>query len=139
MSHLKYLAFFAILLIQKTECLVVCTAADRIYFPHLLNFIGSLHKTNFNELEMLMVYDLGLTVEQISTLQKIEKLEICQVRKVHPDILKGFIIHPNGRSVPGWYAWKPVVIKQALEKNQTVLWIDAGTTILNRLNLFIAI
>ena len=39
----------------------------------------------------------------------------------------------SGKAVPGWYSWKPIAIKQALEMRPLVLWIDAGSTILKSL------
>lgn len=114
---------------DKTD-IYICTAANYIYFPHLLNFIGSLHKVNFDSLKEIAVFNLGLTDDQIKELHKIEKLSVHEVEKVHPDILKEFMVLPNGKTAPGWYAWKPVAIKQALDMFPYVLWIDAGSTFL---------
>ena len=117
---------------QPACALTLCTACNAGYFKRLLNFIGSLHQVNFDELDTLAVYNIGLTDEQINHLQAIEKLEVREVRKVHRDILKPFHVY-NGKYVPGWYAWKPVLIKQELEIHPTVLYCDAGTTVLQSL------
>lgn len=117
--------------------LYFCTAADSKYFFHLLNLIGSIHRVNYDELGEIAVFDLGMTQEQCAVLQTIEKVVLYEVEKVHTDIIKPFLTVSTGRKiVPGWYAWKPVVIKQALEKFPYVLWIDAGTTVLRPLNIF---
>lgn len=118
--------------VQNAYALNICTACDSGYFKKLLNFVGSLHQTNFDNLSTLAVYNLGLTEEQINQLNAIEKVEIREIRKVHPDILKPFRTLEN-KYVAGWYAWKPVAIKQELEIHPTVLWIDAGSTICNSL------
>ena len=102
MPHMIRLLLFLFLFYHNAFSMNICTAADAIYFRHLLNFIGSLHKTNYDQLQVLMVYNLGLTEEQIQYLKHIEKLEVHEVRKVNPDILKHFVVHPNGKSVPGW-------------------------------------
>ncbi len=130
MKLFKITLSLCLLLSKNVFCITICTAADAFYFQPLLNFIGSLHKVNFCELDTLLVFDLGLNAEQIAFLNKIEKLQVHEVRRVHPDILKKFTVLPNGKTGPGWYAWKPVVIKQALEQFPTVLWLDAGTTLL---------
>ena len=126
MKSARFVLLFLLLCAQNIYCLTICTAANAFYFQPLLNFIGSLHKVNFDDLHTLMVYDLGLTEEQLNYLSLIDKLEVHKVREVHPDILKPVMVFPNGKTVPGWYAWKPVVIKQSLEKVPAVLWIDAG-------------
>lgn len=114
--------------------LYFCTAANGPYFDVLLNLIGSLHKTNFEDLGELAVFDIGLTSDQRNYLQTISKIRVCDVEKVNPEILTLFCVNNWGKFVPGWYAWKPVVIKQSLELYPYVLWLDAGTTVLGKLN-----
>jgi len=114
-----------------------CTAADSHYFNALLNLIASIHKTNFDNLVEIAVFDLGLTHTQLELLSTMQKVSIHTVEQVHPDILKPFLTSNWGKVVPGWYAWKPVVVKQALQLFPYVLWIDAGFTILKPIdNLF---
>jgi len=117
--------------------LYFCTASDEKYFDRLLNLIGSIHKTNFNNLQEIAVFNLGLNQEQINCLDKIQKIKVYEVERVHPDVIKQFKTHNSGKTVPGWYAFKPVVIKQCLDMFPYILWIDAGTTVLKPLdNLF---
>jgi len=105
------------------------TAANAGYFVPLLNLIGSLHRVDFENIGCIAVFDLGLTPEQKDTLQRIEKVKLYEVEQVNPDILKPFNTRAWGKPVPGWYAWKPVIIKQALDIFPSLLYIDAGTTI----------
>lgn len=111
-----------------------CTAADSRYFPYLLNLIGSIHATNFKSLGEIAVFDLGLTQEQIAYLHKIEKVSIHTIELTHPDLLKLYKSNDAGRMVIGWYAWKFVMVKQALDLFPHVLWVDAGTTIFKPLD-----
>lgn len=108
----------------------ICTAADSRFFNHVINLIGSIHKTNFDALGEIIVFNLGLSLAQKHYLRQIQKTTVHEIELVHPDLLKRFDTRPGGKTVPGWYAWKPVAIKQALEKHPYILWIDAGTTIL---------
>lgn len=123
-----------------TKPLNFCTATDAKYFPCLLNLIGSIHKHNFNELGHIAIFDLGLTAEQKTTLTNIQKVGIYTIEKTNPDLLTPFNTRQWGKPVPGWYAWKPVAIKQAYDlfaDDEPFLWIDAGTTVLKDLtNLF---
>lgn len=115
----------------------ICTASDNKYFFLLLNLIGSIHKTNFDNINEIAVFNLGLDPNQISYLNSMKKVRVYEVEKVNPDIIKPFTTTSWGKQVPGLYAWKPVIIKQALEMFDAVLWIDAGTTILKPIdNLF---
>lgn len=114
----------------------ICTAADEHYFPCLINLIGSIHKNNFSEIEEIAVFDLGLSSHQITYLNNIQKLKVYPIEITHPDLLKRLNTRTWGKPIPGWYAWKPVIIKQAFDlfpDNPTVFWIDAGTTILKSL------
>ncbi len=111
-----------------------CTAADSKYFDYLVNLIGSIHKNNFDNLKEIAVFDIGMNKGELDHLSKIQKLKIYQVNLVHPDILKPFKTLNEGKMVPGWYAWKPVIIKQALDMFPQVLWIDSGSVVLKPLD-----
>lgn len=131
---------FLIILLISLPCHAIdmyfCTASNSKYFNNLMNLIGSLHKTNFEHLKEIAVFDIGLNQEQINKIESIEKTKIYKVELTHPDLLQEFTT-VAGKTVPGWYAWKPVAIKQALDMYPYVIWIDAGTTVLKPLdNLF---
>ena len=111
-----------------------CTAADSRFFIPLKNLIGSIHQTNFNNLANIAVFDLGLTNDQINELNKMQKVKVYEIEMINPNIRTFFKTDKNNRVVRGYFAWKPVVIKQSLEKFPYILWIDAGSTILKPLN-----
>jgi len=114
----------------------IVTASDSAYFPRVLSLIGSLHKSNYDNISQIYVYDIGLSSSERSNLDHMQKVTIKQVEKTHPDILKSVLKHPGSQNptrVIGNYAWKPVAIKQALDMHETVFWIDAGVTILRSL------
>jgi len=110
-----------------------CTAADDKHFPILLNMIGSIHLHNFYDVEKILVYDLGLSEINKTQLQNIKKVELCEIEATNPDILTDIETGPN-RKVKGLFSWKPVVIKDALDKCPYVLYLDSGTTVLKPLN-----
>ena len=143
MQQVKNKIFFMLCIIiapiycHEHDTLNFCTAAESHYFPHLLNLIGSIHHTNFDNLDTIFIYDLGLSEQQINQLNRIDKIKVCALEKTNPELLKSFQVNASGKCVPGWYAWKPVAIKQSLEHCENVVWLDAGTTVLKPLdNLF---
>lgn len=111
-----------------------CTCADTKYFEKLVNLIGSIHKNDFEHLGEIAVFDLGFTKQQRQKLNNMRQIKVYQVELVHPDLLKNFCVGGT-KMVPGWWAWKPVVIKQALELFPYILYTDAGNVILKPLDL----
>jgi hypothetical protein len=102
-----------------------------VFFDLLLNLIGSIHRFNFDKLGEIAVFNLGFNSNQLIMLDKIKKLKVYEVEKVHPQLLDPIKTSPGGRMVRGVFAWKPVVIKQTLEKFPYILYLDAGVTVLN--------
>ena len=111
-----------------------CTPSDARHFPLLKNLIGSIHHVDFQNLGEIAVFDLGLTDAQRSELSRMEKVSLHSVEMTHPHLLTYFTTAPNGRQVRGFFAWKPVIMKQALDLFSYCLYVDAGTTVLKPLN-----
>ncbi len=129
-----YCLFLAIFLSARLTAATshyYCTVADAKYFPLLLSLIGSIHEVDYDHLNQIAVFDIGMTEEQRATLEKIEKTHVYDVEKVHPNIFTEYRANNDGKIVPGWYLWKPVILKQASEKFPYFLYVDAGTLILN--------
>ncbi|MCX5922440.1 MAG: hypothetical protein NTX86_03865 [Candidatus Dependentiae bacterium] len=110
-----------------------CTAADGDYFTMLMNLIGSIHKNDFDNLGTIAIFDLGLPPEARAHLCTIEKVIVCDVERKNPHILQYFRTNPDQLIKRGWFTWKPVVIKQALDMFPHILYLDAGTTVLQPL------
>jgi hypothetical protein len=121
-------------LFSSNTPLYFVTAADSRFYPHLLNLIGSIHHLNYDDLGEIAVFDLGMTFEQKESLRNIKKLSIYRFESINPDITKPFVRTHSGHIAHGWFAFKYVAMKQALDKFPYVLWIDAGSTVLKPLN-----
>lgn len=119
--------------IQDSIPMYFCTVADEKHYPILLNMIGSIHKHNYYDVEEILVYDLGLSDVHKKELQNIKKVKVCEIEQTNPDIFSN-IETGKGRHVRGLFSWKPVVIKDALDRHPYTLYLDAGTTILKPLN-----
>lgn len=107
-----------------------CIPSDSKFFDKLLMLIGSIHYTNFVKTKEIAVFNLGLTKKQVNFLNTIEKVSVHNVELTHPDLLKYFKKNKSKNQVRGWYAWKPVVIKQSLDMFPYVLYLDAGCCVL---------
>lgn len=112
----------------------IVTASDERFFPALLNCIGSLHKVDFDNIGEIAVFDLGFTVHQKQILKTIQKVKIYSIKMTSPFLLTNFKIDLNGKIARGLYAWKPVVIKQALDMFPYILYMDAGICALTSLD-----
>ncbi|BDC34774.1 hypothetical protein Noda2021_07320 [Candidatus Dependentiae bacterium Noda2021] len=128
------LSFIVFTLTLQAQPLNFCTASNAHFFNCLMNLIGCLHKHNYQDIGEIAVFDLGLSTEQKDILNAIQKVSIHEIDRVHPDILTPVQTTPWGKMVPGWYAWKAVLVKQALDLFDRVLYIDAGTTVYRPLN-----
>lgn len=140
---MRYSAFFALLLTMSLPATPTpqyyCTAADAGYFDRLMNLIASIHTTNYEQLGTIAVFDLGLTQKQIQQLKRIQKVQVFKLEPYNPAIRIPFSSDKNNsfKKAPGWYAFKDVALQQVLDRFPSVLWIDAGTTVLKPLdNLF---
>lgn len=106
-----------------------CVGADKQNFHGLINLIGSIHKFNFDDIGEIAVFNLGLTKCQREEFNAIEKVNVYEVEKTNPDLLTLFKVKKDGTLARGWYAWKPVIIKQALDLFPYVLYLDSGVTV----------
>ncbi len=128
---LTFFSLFHSLQAEEKTFHYYCTVADEVHYPLLLNLIGSIHKADFDHLDEIAVFDIGLTAEQRAKINQIEKTKVYDVEMIHPDLCTYFVTHPSGKRVRGWYAWKAVVMKQALDMYPYMLYIDAGSLVLS--------
>jgi hypothetical protein len=110
-----------------------CTISDDKHYPLLVNMIGSIYRYNYYDVESILVYDLGLSETHKRELSNMKKVVLCEIEQTNPDIISD-IRTSETRYVKGLFSWKPVVLKDALDKYPYVLYLDAGTTIMKPLN-----
>ena len=138
-KHLKnYFRLVIAVVLFSANCVVAdaslkhyyCTPSDERHFPLLMNLIGSIHEVDYENLGEIAVYDLGMTDKQLDIVKNIKKVTVHKLEMVNPDLCKYFKTCASGRMVKGWFAWKPVVMKQALDIFPYVLYVDAGSIVL---------
>lgn len=103
------------------------TAASSNHFRTLINFVHNYRKQRSNI--ALHVYDLGLKHGEVRALRK-------QVGVVyHAFNFSNEPPHFKMSKNAGAYAWKPVLIKEMLDKYASeVLWLDCGDRIVRQTN-----
>ncbi len=105
------------------------TSADANFFNKLVTLIETIQKNDGQDFSEIAVFDLGFKSWQREYLVNLERVKVCDLEMVHPDLLKYFQTSSGGRKVRGWFAWKPVAIKQALDLYPYVLYLDAAMEI----------
>lgn len=98
--------------------LVVVSAASYLYFDRLRNLVGSVHRHEGWQNTPVVVYDIGLSPAQVAEAQS-----WCAVRVVAPAAWREWPEHVRELQT---YAWKPLIIADALREHRWVLWQDAG-------------
>ena len=101
------------------------TVCDQEHYNWCVLHIESIFEHNQNVKE-IAVFNLNLTPLQKSILEKKDRVVVLPIEKVNPLMQEQILVRKNGRMSRGWYSWKPVAIKQALERYPYVLYIDAG-------------
>lgn len=109
--------------------LYFATSADTQFFPLAINLISTIHKHHYTDTKEIAVFDLGFKPEERAELQKIDKVTVYDIELTNPDLLVHFQTPAGGPRIRGWYAWKPVAIKQALDLFPYVLYMDAGISV----------
>jgi hypothetical protein len=111
------------------------TSADTEHYNWALNLIAGIHRYNFAKLGEIAVFDLGLLPEERAHLESLSGVSVYDVEKTNPVMFQKFVINKKGKIARGWYSWKPVAIKQAMEKFSSFFYLDTGITIQGPLDL----
>lgn len=104
-------------------------ATDDQFLKMAVNLIATIYKYNYENTKAIAVFDIGLTNLQREFLNRLEKVTVYDVELTHPDLLKVFLIRNDGKTARGWYSWKPVVMKQALDLFPYAIYTDAGISL----------
>ncbi|HLB41184.1 MAG TPA: hypothetical protein VJJ83_05315 [Candidatus Babeliales bacterium] len=118
-----------------------CTAADSKFFEKVVQLVQGINQHNGEQVAKILVFDLGFTKAQRQALAQLPKVALRQITNPHPAVLTMFktgLIKPGlNRYVRGWFMWKPLVLKQALDECPYIFYIDSAIEIYGPLtNLF---
>lgn len=121
-----------------SEKMVFVTVADAERYAMLGKCLDYIVATNSENLQQIAVFDLGFHEDQREALNQRKHVHVYDIERVNPDMTTFFVVRSNGRKARGWYSWKPVVLKQALEMFPEILYMDASTIVKKPLDLFFA-
>lgn len=108
--------------------LVLVTAASHVFFGALMNLVGSVHFWEGSKKLPILVYDLGLTVAERAEVRGWAGVSLRTFDfSAHPDHVRDLYN----------YAWKPIVIQDALSRcTSAILYQDAGQELRQPLHTF---
>ena len=76
-------------------------------------------------------------MSNVQVLEGMEKVHVYPIEQTNPDMLTHFRTRNDFyKMVRGWYSWKPVAIKQALDMFDCILYLDSSTIVMNPLDKF---
>ena len=110
--------------------LVFVSGADSGYFEALANLAASLRY--WAPQHKLVVYNLGMTEEQLRTIVKNKRDEWSNVAAIK--WMNGFPEdYPSHISIGKRYAWKPIAMNESVHEYGSIFWLDAGSTVVGNL------
>lgn len=118
--------------------LTIVTAASANHAHTLLNLVKNLSEQKETQM-FVVVYDLGLTVEQRGKLEDLiilHPLRFCIETFDYSKYPSYFDINVNA----GYYAWKPAIVFQVCQRYKgLVIWMDSGNLVHKKLDNLIQI
>lgn len=135
LSHHIIALFFLIISINNLDAIphYFCTCADDKFFDRVIRLVDLINKNDHDFVEKILVFDLGFTEPQKLILKQKPHVYLRNLENNQPDILQSFKTDTN-RFVRGWFAWKPVAIKQALEECPYILYTDSAVEVFKPLD-----
>ncbi len=111
---------------------ILVTACNEAYFESCLTLIASVHRTSFEEVDEIVVFNLGLPPycsEVFEALQKVRVQRLEEVKEHFSNVdLEFFYRNPHQ------FGWKQVCIRGAsAQSGDAILWLDAGVMALKNL------
>ena len=118
---------------QIDKELVIVSASDENFFESLLQFINSVIK--YEPKALLVIYNLGMSDEQIKELSMIEN-QNTQIVDFEFSKYPEFLNSRDEFNKLGAYAWKSAIINDCLNKftDHYLIWNDAGNLLLSDLS-----
>ena len=98
---------------------ILVTATNSPYYDSLLTLISGIHKDSLDFVDKIFVYNLGLDVNEIKTLNSLKNVEVLEF----PENLT--LIHPKFME-PKSYVYKIYCMYNSSKLGENVLWMDSG-------------
>jgi hypothetical protein len=98
---------------------ILVTATNSPYYESLLTLISGVHKHSLNVVDKIFIYNLGLDINEIKTLNSLKNVEVLEF----PENLT--LIHPKFME-PKSYVYKIYCMYNSSKLGENVLWMDSG-------------
>lgn len=113
---------------------IVITACSHNFMDKCLTLISSIHKTSLDVIDMIIIYNLGLSEEDINNLKTIKKVNVRNFEDINTKQLGNKIDIDRYYRKPYFYAWKSCCIYDAiLNFGERVIYLDCGIICLKSL------
>lgn len=107
---------------------ILVTATNSLYYESLLTLISGVHKHSLNIVDKIFVYNLGLDVNEINTLNRLKNVEVLEfpanATELHPKFME-----------PKSYVYKIYCMYQSSKLGKNVLWLDSGASPLKSIDV----
>lgn len=124
--------FFLLDVNFKGKDFVIVSASDYTHYESSLNLFKSL--TKYEKNAKLVFYDLGLKDFQKKEFK--QNFKDVEYIDFNYSLYPKFLSERDSDNKLGWYGWKPLIIKECIDKyGKNTLWLDSGCIITKRLNL----
>lgn len=123
-NYLNDILYFLPLIFRKDDREInLVTASDYTFFDSLVQLIKNSIENNYYE--KIIIYDLGLSIEQINHLR--QKYEFIIIKKFKFSDYPRFVSERDEFNKLGSYAWKSIILYEEVKKTENlVLWMDSA-------------
>lgn len=121
----------------KNKKIIFATASDESHFKYLIKLVDRFSKFKKKNIsDRLIIYDLGLSMEQKDILSNIELVELKVFNfEKYPDFYSWRLKEHNFKL--GGFAWKPaILVELADESADYLIWFDSANLFYKNLFLF---
>lgn len=115
--------FLPLIFLKDSRKINLVTAADHTFFDSLVQLIKNSIENDYYE--KIIIYDLGLSIEQINHLR--QKYKFIVIKKFKFSDYPRFVLERDEFNKLGSYAWKSIILCEEIKKTENlVLWMDSA-------------
>lgn len=107
---------------------ILITACNQEYFNACLTLIASVHRTSFNIIDEIYIYNLGLDEKSIQLLNKLKKVKVIffeDLKEKYPRMdIKDYYSNPKQ------FAYRGILRHFSGKEGDLVFWLDCGALFL---------
>jgi len=107
---------------------ILVTATNSPYYDSLLTLISCVHRDSLNIVDKIFVYNLGLDVNEIKTLNSLKNVEVLEFPE-NPTSLHPKFMEPKS------YVYKIYCMYNSSKLGENVLWMDSGACPLKSIDI----